>query len=335
MIHIFENILNATIVSNIIICIFILLKTSLFKSLNKKFNYYIWLIVIFKMLFFMFTYSVFVEDKDFIDKIYNYNNLLPTNNTTLFSLSLIWLFVAIILVGRTFMNYFKEKNILIDLSEEIDNIEINSIFENLKIELNVKQNVILRFSYDTSSPCVLGLFKPYVLLTNSYNVHEIYWILKHELIHVKNRDNLIKFIMAFLRCLYWFNPLVYLMSRKISEDCELHCDEIVMQNSSKKEQQLYGLTLINSARFNNEVKNVLMTEFYKTNLEKRLDNIVHIKTRKGILIVLILCLLSSITYLEFESLSSDSLVHKIPKQLHTKIENNSKREFLVQVNTDD
>ncbi|WP_227453428.1 M56 family metallopeptidase, partial [Clostridioides sp. ES-S-0108-01] len=304
-------------------------------SLNKKFNYYIWLIVIFKMLFFMFTYSVFVEDKDFIDKIYNYNNLLPTNNTTLFSLSLIWLFVAIILVGRTFMNYFKEKNILIDLSEEIDNIEINSIFENLKIELNVKQNVILRFSYDTSSPCVLGLFKPYVLLTNSYNVHEIYWILKHELIHVKNRDNLIKFIMAFLRCLYWFNPLVYLMSRKISEDCELHCDEIVMQNSSKKEQQLYGLTLINSARFNNEVKNVLMTEFYKTNLEKRLDNIVHIKTRKGILIVLILCLLSSITYLEFESLSSDSLVHKIPKQLHTKIENNSKREFLVQVNTDD
>ncbi|MCC0785084.1 M56 family metallopeptidase [Clostridioides sp. ES-S-0108-01] len=283
----------------------------------------------------MFTYSVFVEDKDFIDKIYNYNNLLPTNNTTLFSLSLIWLFVAIILVGRTFMNYFKEKNILIDLSEEIDNIEINSIFENLKIELNVKQNVILRFSYDTSSPCVLGLFKPYVLLTNSYNVHEIYWILKHELIHVKNRDNLIKFIMAFLRCLYWFNPLVYLMSRKISEDCELHCDEIVMQNSSKKEQQLYGLTLINSARFNNEVKNVLMTEFYKTNLEKRLDNIVHIKTRKGILIVLILCLLSSITYLEFESLSSDSLVHKIPKQLHTKIENNSKREFLVQVNTDD
>ncbi|MCC0785086.1 M56 family metallopeptidase [Clostridioides sp. ES-S-0108-01] len=335
MIQIFKSLLNTTIVSSTIICIFLLLKISIFRIFNKRFNYYIWLIVIFKMLFFTFSYSIFINDQTIINKLNTYGNTRTVDNTILFLLSIVWLFVALSLLVNIFVKYNKEKNLLIDLSEEVDIIEINSIFENLKIELNVKQNVTLRFSYDISSPCVLGLFKPYVLLTNSYNVHEIYWILKHELIHVKNRDNLIKFIMAFLRCLYWFNPLVYLMSRKISEDCELHCDEIVMQNSSKKEQQLYGLTLINSARFNNEVKNVLMTEFYKTNLEKRLDNIVHIKTRKGILIVLILCLLSSITYLKFESLSSDSLVHQIPKQLHTKIENNSKREFLVQVNTDD
>ncbi|WP_227453490.1 M56 family metallopeptidase, partial [Clostridioides sp. ES-S-0108-01] len=304
-------------------------------SLNKKFNYYIWLIVIFKMLFFMFTYSVFVEDKDFIDKIYNYNNLLPTNNTTLFSLSLIWLFVAIILVGRTFINYFKEKNILIDLSEEIDNIEINSIFEHLKTELNIKQKITLRFSYDISSPCVVGLFKPYVLLTDNYNMIEFYWVLKYELTHVKNKDNLIKFTMAFLRCLYWFNPFVYLMSKKVSEDCELYCDEKVIYNKSLEEHRLYGLTLIASSKLRNTDNEMLITEFYKTNLEKRLDNIVCRKTKKGFLIALILCLLSTMTYLRFNFISSNIISYPLQKQVPIQNKNNSKPKYQFNVHVDD
>lgn len=335
MIHMFEDLLNATIVSNIIICIFILLKASLFKSLNKKFNYYIWLIVIFKMLFFMFTYSVFVDDKDFIDKIYNYNNILPTNNILLFSLSLIWLFIAVILLGRVFINYFKEKNLLIDLSEEIDNIEINSIFESLKTELNIKQEVSLRFSYDISSPCVVGLLKPYVLLTDNYNMTEFQWILRHELTHVKNKDNLIKFIMAFLRCLYWFNPFVYLMSKKISEDCELHCDEKVINNKSLEEHRLYGLTLIASAKVGNKDNKILITEFYKTNLEKRLDNIVYRKTKKGFLIALILCLLSTMTYLRFNFISSNIINYPLSKQAPIQNKNNSKPKYQFSVHVDD
>ncbi|MCC0638540.1 M56 family metallopeptidase [Clostridioides sp. ES-S-0001-02] len=335
MIQIFKSLLNATIVSSAIICIFLLLKISIFRIFNKRFNYYIWLVVIFKMLFFTFSYPIFINNKAIINKLNTYSNTQKPDNTLLFLLSILWLFVTLYLLVNIFVKYNKEKNLLIDLSEEVDIIEINSIFEDLKTELNVKQNVILRFSYDIASPCVLGLFKPYILLTDSYNVNELYWILKHELIHVKNKDNLIKFIMAFLRCLYWFNPLVYLMSRKISEDCELHCDEIVMQNGSKKEQRLYGLTLINSARFNNESRNVLMTEFYETNLEKRLDNIIHIKTRKGILIALILCLLSLITYLKFESMGSDTLLYQLPRGSLVENNDHSKSEFLGNVHTED
>lgn len=334
MIQIFENLLNATIVSSIIICVFLLFKTSLFKMFNKKFNYYIWLIPIFKMLFFTFSYSLFIENQVLIDRLDTYSNT-STNNTLLFCLSLIWLFVALFFLVRILIKYNKQKSLLIDLSDEINIIEINSMFENLKAELNIKQNVTLRLSYDISSPCVIGLFKPHVLLTDSFETDELYWVLKHELTHIKNKDILIKFTIAFLRCLYWFNPLVHLMSKKISEDCELHCDERVIENSSKEEQRLYGLTLINSAKLNNAKSNVLITEFYKTNLEKRLDNIIHIKTKNGILIVLILCLLSSITYLKFESLSTDSLIHPLPRK--SLVENNihSKSKFLGDVYTDD
>ncbi|HBF5540716.1 TPA: protease, partial [Clostridioides difficile] len=51
---------------------------------------------------------------------------------------------------------------------------------------------------------------------------------------------------------------------------------------------------------------ILTTEFNKTSLEKRLDSIVKKKGKNGILVLLILITLFSVTYFNFESISFDN-----------------------------
>ncbi|EQE19221.1 putative beta-lactamase inducer domain protein [Clostridioides difficile CD18] len=74
-----------------------------------------------------------------------------------------------------------------------------------------------------------------------------------------------------------------------------------------KDKKAYALALIKSIKLSkNYNSGILTTEFNKTNLEKRLDSIVKKKGKSGILMLLILITLFSVTYFNFESISFDN-----------------------------
>lgn len=84
----FENLLKTTLISSLGICILIILKTCIFKIFSKKFNYYIWLIILFRMLLFPVSCSIEFKTKTkesytLIDNITNFNNNHPNKNLTL------------------------------------------------------------------------------------------------------------------------------------------------------------------------------------------------------------------------------------------------------------
>ncbi|HAT4787064.1 TPA: protease, partial [Clostridioides difficile] len=90
-------------------------------------------------------------------------------------------------------------------------------------------------------------------------------------------------------------------------DCELCCDESVLTDCSLKDKKAYALALIKSIKLSkNYNSGILTTEFNKTNLEKRLDSIIKKKGKSGILMLLILFTLFSVTYFNFESISFDN-----------------------------
>ncbi len=96
------------------------------------------------------------------------------------------------------------------------------------------------------SPAGMGLFKSYIFLPDyPYSKDELTWILKHELMHFKNKDILIKFLVLSVRIIYWFNPLVYVMSNKVNLDCELCCDESVIYNCSFNDKKNMHWHLLN------------------------------------------------------------------------------------------
>ncbi|UWD50372.1 M56 family metallopeptidase [Clostridioides difficile] len=312
MIQVFENLIQTTIICSLGICLLLFLKRYLFKNFSKKFNYYIWLIIVFRMLLFLFNYTIVYEVKESKSNAAVGNNItrinVPTDNNFMLYLAYLWIFVAIVIAVYTFVKYTKFKNFIVDISYDIEDDEVNCLYKDLLNELNIKKKIELRGSDELISPAGMGLFKSYIFLPDyPYSKDELNWILRHELMHFKNKDLLIKFVVLFVKIIYWFNPLVYIMSNRVNIDCELCCDESVLNDCSLKEKKEYALALIKSIKMSkNYHSGILTTEFSKTNLEKRLENIVKKKGRNGIIIALILVCISSITYFNFEEISLDN-----------------------------
>ncbi|WP_272868396.1 M56 family metallopeptidase, partial [Clostridioides difficile] len=102
---------------------------------------------------------------------------------------------------------------------------------------------------------------------------------------------------------YWFNPLIYIMSKKVAIDCELCCDESVINNCSIKDKKAYGMTLLKSIEFlNNTNVAMLTTEFNKSDLEIRLENILNNKGRNGIISGMLIFIILSTSFLEINAL---------------------------------
>ncbi|MCP8372170.1 M56 family metallopeptidase, partial [Clostridioides difficile] len=233
---------------------------------------------------------------------------ISTDNNLMLYVAYLWLVVTIVIAVYTFIKYTRFKNLVVDVSYDIEDNDVNCIYKNLLKELNIKKKIELRGSDELISPAGMGLFKSYIFLPDyPYSKDELTWILKHELMHFKNKDILIKFLVLSVRIIYWFNPLVYVMSNKVNLDCELCCDESVLTDCSLKDKKEYALALIKSIKLSkNYNRGILTTEFNKTSLEKRLDSIVKKKDKSGILVLLILFTLFSVTYFNFESISFDN-----------------------------
>lgn len=304
--YLISTLLKTTIVSSFSICILIFLKRFYFKKFSKKFNYYIWLILIFRMLFFVFSYSVdlYTEMIQKYTTINSFNNNFNPKISISFFIICVWITVAIIYLFFILSEYFEFKNLIIDTSSKVENECIKKTYKTLLIELNIKKNIHLRYTEELESPACAGLFKTYIFLPAlKYNEDDIYWILKHELTHVKNKDIVIKFLILFTKILFWFNPLVYIMSKKIADDCELCCDESVLNNCSSGERNRYGLTLLHAIEIANLNKiDMLITKFNKSNLEVRLENVKYKrKCRNGIIIGILVFIISCTSFLEINA----------------------------------
>ncbi len=96
------------------------------------------------------------------------------------------------------------------------------------------------------SPCLCGLFNPYILLNEKSANQEaaLQMVLAHELAHYRKGDH----IFALLRCIvcavYWFNPLVWCAASMSRQDCEIACDARVIKDFTKQQRACYGLALI-------------------------------------------------------------------------------------------
>ncbi|MDR3387312.1 MAG: TonB family protein [Rudaea sp.] len=81
-------------------------------------------------------------------------------------------------------------------------------------------------------PALVGAWRPRVILPadfqSRYSVVERALILAHERTHLARGDAQINVVAVALRCLQWFNPLVYVAASRFRFDQELACDAIVI-----------------------------------------------------------------------------------------------------------
>lgn len=146
---------------------------------------------------------------------------------------------------------------------------------------NMDMGHILVFSSDEiASPMTCGILKPYIYLPTRMdfgNRELLRHILMHEIMHIKHRDNWMKAVMLAALCLNWFNPLVWLMAKCLASDLETACDEAVLKHyQDEDERKSYAFSLLAMAITGNRTT-LLYSAFSKTEVEKRIQSILHYK----------------------------------------------------------
>ncbi|MFB3788975.1 MAG: M56 family metallopeptidase [bacterium] len=93
----------------------------------------------------------------------------------------------------------------------------------------VKRPIRWREAPWITSPIVVGLFRPAILLPADLNKHftrnQIKWILLHELAHIRRGDSLIRILQGLLQIIFFFNPVVYIANLAIDQQREFACDD--------------------------------------------------------------------------------------------------------------
>lgn len=158
-----------------------------------------------------------------------------------------------------------------------------AVLRQVKEELGIHHRIGLRVMNGISSPMLISLQNPTIILPNkTYSQVDLYLVIKHEIIHYKRRDLFIKVLMLVTKSLYWFNPLIHIMINRFNQVMEMTCDELVIKNNQAIKRRyietlLAGLEVTQNAH--------LLTSNYNggmMNMKKRFTNIAYSnKKRKG------------------------------------------------------
>ncbi len=80
-------------------------------------------------------------------------------------------------------------------------------------------------SYHTTIPFIKGIFRPMVILpVKEYTDEELQVIFTHELMHYKQGDVLLKRIMVVLLAIHFYNPLAWMLYKRVHTWSEYACD---------------------------------------------------------------------------------------------------------------
>ncbi len=94
------------------------------------------------------------------------------------------------------------------------------------------------------SPFIMGLVRPLIYIPYHMSEESLRYVLAHEWVHIKRRDNWTKAAAFLLLCVYWFHPLVWLSYILLCRDIEMACDEQVIGELKEADRKAYSLALL-------------------------------------------------------------------------------------------
>jgi beta-lactamase regulating signal transducer with metallopeptidase domain len=112
----------------------------------------------------------------------------------------------------------------------------------LKNASHIKDNIYR--SDKVLSPAVYGINKPRIILPADIADSDWDYILKHERIHIRRRDNLWRVIAVITACVHWFNPFCWVFLKGFFTDMELACDAGVIKRLENNEKKDYAAALL-------------------------------------------------------------------------------------------
>ena len=259
-----DRAVSMSLAGSVLILLLTLLRPLVRERISRRWQYYIWLLVIARLLLpvggleaparsetagpaaapFLSLPEAEQEDVETRppgETAPEFDDSLKLRTAVRENLWVVWMAGALALLIRkatayqSFLRYLRagwapvEDPALLDLAARIG------------AEAGVKRPVELYVNPLAASPMLLGVRKPCVVLpTAELPEEDLRFVLLHELTHYRRRDLPYKWLMQLTVCVHWFNPLVHWMAREVERTGELSCDEAVLRRLDGPGRRAYG-----------------------------------------------------------------------------------------------
>ena len=149
-----------------------------------------------------------------------------------------------------------------------------------EIDINMPINSRIRVKKCSfcPSPVLIGIVRPTLVLPDiQLDEIKLKSILAHEMVHFRRGDVMVKWLVMFIKCVHWYNPLVHFAAAKCDEYCEISCDMEAVRNMDRASETAYMMTILSLASGKNYALGAGMSENGKI-LKRRFAMIKNKKT---------------------------------------------------------
>ncbi len=159
-------------------------------------------------------------------------------------LTAVWIIVSVILILHFIYQYVNAMRKFFAYSIRTDE-QCKRVFNRVLNVSRTQFKIDIRSSADISIPMGAGIFRKSILLPEAeYSDSELYYILRHEYTHFQNRDLLIKLLIHIYSCIFWWNPVIYLLKRDLAQILEIKCDLDVTDRMENQQKAQYLATIV-------------------------------------------------------------------------------------------
>ena len=146
---------------------------------------------------------------------------------------------------------------------------------NKKLADEISKPIYMATSDQDYIPVTFGVMKPVILVPESLTAapQKMNLAVRHELTHIQQSDFGTHLLVTAIQAVFWFHPLIHILSSQIVEYREMRCDSLIIAVSSvsRKEYASLLFELLPMPNLNQKVS-VNMAQS-SSNLKERIDRI--------------------------------------------------------------
>jgi beta-lactamase regulating signal transducer with metallopeptidase domain len=181
----------------------------------------------------------------------------------------------------TMYNVIKQRSFkkYIDANGDYATIEERANLSRIAVEvLGKDKSVTLKKTDAVTGAMVIGLFRKLIIIPDrEYEEAELGMVFRHECTHIKNKDLWIKLLIQIYCCIFWWNPIAYLLKHDLDFSLELKCDLSATKRLTDTDKAFYLEALSRNAATDKQVNKPFMVCAELANGKKKNKLVTRIK----------------------------------------------------------
>lgn len=195
----------------------------------------------------------------------------------------IWLvFFILLYIVPLFKSICTMKKIIREAYQPADS-SLLCMKNRLEQELNLRLSVPIFQSKEAETLFITGFLHPKIVVPQKEIKNEDFeMMLRHELIHFRNRDVFFKFLANLIIRLNWFNPLIWIFLKYFFDLEEFICDSEVVASFDLVERKKYASLLVRNASSEAPPSSVAFSQNNYQFVKRRIIYIMKYQNRKSV-----------------------------------------------------